>query len=70
MDENGAITIPVSSEISRVHLYFEEPRIYGVANVVSSVTWLFPLCLMMVVYGRKYMPSISRKPLLDKEYDY
>jgi len=68
MDGNGAITIPVSSEVSKVRLYFEEPLIYSVANVVSAVTWLFALCLMLVVYGRKYVRFSN--PLLDEGYDH
>jgi hypothetical protein len=69
-DENGAITIPVSSEASRVRLYFEEPLSIKVSYVVSSVTWLLGFCLMLVVYGRQYIPSMSSKPLIDEEYDY
>ena len=70
MDENGAITIPVSGEVSRVHLYFEEPLIIKGSYVVSSVIWLLGFCLMYVIYGRKYIPSMSSKPLFDEEYDY
>jgi hypothetical protein len=70
MDENGAMTIPVSNEVSRVHLYFEEPLIIKASYVVSSVTWLLGFGLMLVIYARKYMPAIRGKSLLDEEYDY
>jgi hypothetical protein len=69
-DVNGAITIPVSAEASRVHLYFEEPLINNVAYGVSLVTWLFPLFLLPVYYWRKYVALINRRPLLDEEFDY
>lgn len=70
MDENGSITIPVSSEVSRVRLYFEEPLIVNAGYVVSLVTWLFPVGLMLVIYARKYIRLTGRRPLLEEEYDY
>lgn len=70
MDENGAMTIPVPNDVSRVRLYFEEPLIIRVSYVVSFVTWLVGFGLMLVIYGRKYIRLIGSKPLLDEEYDF
>ena len=39
-DENGAITIPLSAEQTNVHLYFQEPRVNGVALWISILTWV------------------------------
>ncbi len=69
-DENGAINIPISNEVSRVRLYFEEPFIVRIAQVISTVTWLLAFSAMIFVYARKYTQSFSNKPLFDKEYDY
>jgi len=40
-DDNGAITLPVTGESSRVRLYFEEPPVYRVAGWLSLLTWAF-----------------------------
>lgn len=70
MDENGAITIPVSNELSRVRLYFEEPLSINAAFAISGVTWLFAFGVILFVYGRKYFRVTGRKSLLDQEYDF
>jgi len=70
MDQNGVMTIPISGEVSRVRLRFEEPAIYAVANVVSALTWLLPIFILAFGYVRKYVPIIRLKPIVGKEYDY
>jgi hypothetical protein len=69
MDENGAITIPVSSEASKVSLHFVEPFSNGLAHVVSLVTWLLPVGLLLVVYGRQYVRLTGIRQLLPKKFD-
>jgi len=69
-DENGAMTIPISGEASRVRLYFEEPLVNNAAYVVSGFTWLAPLFLLGFVYCRKYLQLLGSKPVLQKEYDF
>jgi hypothetical protein len=39
-DENGAITIPVSGEVSDIHLYFEEPLVNKILLGLSMATWI------------------------------
>ena len=66
MDDNGAITIPVSNEVSRVHLYFEESLINNVARVVSSVTWLLPLGLITIEAGKWLEVRVPPAPLIQE----
>jgi hypothetical protein len=70
MDQNGVMTIPISGEVSRIRLRFEEPSIYAVANVVSALTWLLPIFILAFVYGRKYIPLLRLRPVGGEEYDY
>jgi hypothetical protein len=69
-DTNGAITIPVSAEVSKVKLSFEEPPTNKVASVVSAITWLVPLFWLIFVYARRLIPSIKRRPVFEEEFDY
>jgi hypothetical protein len=70
MDENGVITVPVSADLSRVRLHFEEPASINIAFAISAVTWLLAFVVMLFVYARKYFRQPSRKQFLDQTFDY
>jgi hypothetical protein len=70
MDQNGAITVPVSSEVSTVRLAFEEPVANKIAYGISAIVWLIPLFVLPVVYVAKFFSTIGSKPLVAEEFDY
>jgi hypothetical protein len=62
MDENGTITIPLTSETSDVRLYFREPSFLRVAKNVSLIAWLGIVIVFVCSLRRKglrQMPLVS-----------
>ena len=53
-DENGAITLPIEAEPSKIDLRFEEPPIYDFARWVSAITWTILLSLVLHNLVRKF----------------
>ena len=61
-DENGTIIIPISSQESEVHLFFEEPVIERLAIWVSLLTWIAVAFGLVALFRNRF--RLGR--LLDK----
>ena len=65
-DQTGVIFIPIPSDASKIHLYFEEPKIEIIAKYVSLLTWLFLAVLFISwlvdkVFSGRRIASLSLK---------
>lgn len=65
MDEFGAIIIPIHSEVSTVHLNFEEPYSYRIAKWLSLATWLLFSLVIISCIRKMILTAQNRTSLLN-----
>lgn len=53
-DTNGAITIPINGDITKVDLYFEEPSYYQLFKYLSGATWVLFVLAFIGVRMRRF----------------
>lgn len=68
-DSNGLLLVPVSGELARVDVSYQELFAYRLANWVSALTWLLPITIFGFVAIRSFRLA-EVKPLLKGQFDY
>jgi uncharacterized membrane protein len=67
LNNNGVMTVPLTSELATVRLYFEEPLRNVLAGWISLAVWLLFGFVLISHYARESLRGQSRQPVLSEQ---